>query len=134
MEGLASEGLALEAAAREAIRSFDSSSESSMTPFGGALDSGSPRVGAAISSVLTMASPSSFFTIMASSCEGVVANDGVGAKATGDAEAEDDDVEGDGGGETPADCPGESPSNRRGILWQRSVVLVLMTIDVEMLS
>jgi hypothetical protein len=46
----------------------------------------------------------------------------------------DDDAEGDDGGETLADRPGESPSSKRGILRRRPAVFVLMIANVETLS
>jgi hypothetical protein len=47
-----------------------------MMPHGKALDSGSARAGAVISSALAETSSFSFFTTTVSSCEGAVAEDG----------------------------------------------------------
>ena len=99
----------------EATIASDSSLESSITPYGGTLTSGSPEVEAVISSVLTEASPFSFFTIMASPLESTGVEDEVGSGVVGDTRGGDDDVEGDDRSETPTDRPGESPSSKRGI-------------------
>ena len=63
-----------------------------------------------------MASSFSFFTTMASPRESIGAEDGVRAGAADDDEVRDNDAEGDDGGETPADYPGEHPRSKRGIL------------------
>ena len=114
----------------EATIASDSSLESSITPYGGTLTSGSPEVEAVISSVLTEASPFSFFTIIASPWESTGAKDEVGAGATSDIGGGDDDAEGDDGGEIPPDRPSESPCNKRGILRGQPVVFVLMIANV----
>jgi hypothetical protein len=97
-------------------------------------DLGTAKARAVISMALVETSSFSLFTTMVSSCEGATAEDGVADRATSDVEARDDDAEGEDGGEAPADCPGESPSNKRGILRRRSAVLVLMHANVERLS
>ena len=71
---------------------------------------------------------------MASPRESTGAKDGVGAGEAGDTEIGNDDTEGGEGGEAPADCPGEPPSSKRGILRQRAVIFVLMIANVETLS
>jgi hypothetical protein len=86
-----------------------------------------------ISSALAETS-SFFFTIVVPSCEGVAAEDGVADGVVGDARATDDDAEREDGGEALADCPGELPSNRRGILRWRPMVFVFMTTNVGMLN
>ena len=124
----------LAVAVTEAVKSSSSSSESSTTPLGGTLDSGSSRAGAVISSVLTEVSSFPFFTTMVSSCEDAVTKDGVTDRAASDTGVGDDDAEVEDRGEALADCLGESPSSRQGILRRRPAVFVLMTINVEMLS
>jgi hypothetical protein len=68
-----------------------------------------------------------------SSYEGIMTKDEVIDGAMGDIRVGDDDTEGEDGGEALVDYPGESPSNRRGILRWRPAVLV-MTTNVERLS
>ena len=133
-EGPASEGLMLAVAVTEAVKSSSSSSEISTTPLGSAFDSGPARARAVISSVLTEVSSFPFFTTTVSSCEDATTEDGVTDRAAGDAGVGDDDAEGEDGGEALADCPGDSPSSRLGILRRQLAVFVLMTINVEMLS
>jgi hypothetical protein len=75
------------------------------------LDSGFARARAVISLALAETSFSCFM-IMIPSHEGTVTKDGVADGVVGDAGATDDDADGKDGGEAPADCPGESLSNR----------------------
>jgi hypothetical protein len=100
----------------EVTKPSDSLLESSTTPYDSMLTSSSPMVGVMISSVPTEASPFSFFTIKASPCKSTRGKEEAGTGAAGDARGEDNDAEGDDGGMTLVDCPGESLSSKRGIL------------------
>lgn len=116
VEGLAAEGPVLTVVAKEPIKPYDSSSESSIIPFDGALDSGLSRARVAIIAVLTTASSFSFLMTMVCPQKSVGAEDRVEVGAVGDAEIGNDDTKGGEGGEALANCPGVPLSSRRGIL------------------
>jgi hypothetical protein len=106
VEGPTAEGPTLLVAAREAIKPSDSSLESSINPFSGALDStpwgqgGDPH-GACNDLFLLLLYDHGLPLRERRGWDGV--------KAAGD-------TEGDEGGKASADCLGEPPSSRQGIL------------------